>query len=107
MIKRESIQEVIRKVDITEVISQFISIKRRGANYIANCPFHNEKTPSFNINPAKGIFKCFGCGKGGDAIAFIEEYEKFSFIEAIRWLANFYNVELEESEVSEEFIEKK
>lgn len=107
MINRESIQQVIGRTDVVEVIGQFVNLKRRGANYIANCPFHNEKTPSFNVNPAKGIFKCFGCGKGGDAVTFIEEYEKFSFTEAIRWLAKFYHIELQETEVTEEFKEQK
>lgn len=102
MILKTSIQEVLDRVDVVDVIGQFVQLKRRGNNYIANCPFHNEKTPSFNVNPAKGIYKCFGCGKGGDAVSFIEEYEKFSFVEAIRWLANFYQIELEETEDSEE-----
>lgn len=98
MIHDESIRHVLDRADIVEVVSQFISLKRRGTNYIANCPFHNEKTPSFNVNPGRGIFKCFGCGKGGDVVSFIQEYEKFSFLEAVRWLADFYNVELEETE---------
>ncbi|MNS45467.1 DNA primase [compost metagenome] len=104
MISNESIQKVLNHTDIVDVIGHFISIKKRGANYIANCPFHNEKTPSFNINPAKGIFKCFGCGKGGDAVAFIEEHEKFSFVEAIRWLAEFYHIELDETAPSESYV---
>ncbi len=103
MIAPESIQQVIQRADIVEVVEQFVKLRRRGSNYIGNCPFHNEKTPSFNVNPAKGIFKCFGCGKGGDVVSFIEEYEKFSFVEAIRWLADYYNVELEESEPSESY----
>ena len=103
MISGASIQQVISRADITEVIGQFVKLRRRGANYIANCPFHNEKTPSFNVNPAKGIYKCFGCGKGGDVVSFIEEYEKFSFTEAIRWLAKFYQIELEETESSEAY----
>ncbi len=103
MIARESIQQVRNRADIVEVIGQFINLKRRGANYQANCPFHNEKSPSFNVNPARGIFKCFGCGKGGDVVSFIEEYEKFSFVEAIRWLANFYQIQLEETETTQEY----
>ena len=95
IIKQESVQQVMQRIDIVEVIGNFLSMKKRGANYLALCPFHNEKTPSFNVNPARGVFKCFGCGQGGDAISFIREYEKFSFIEAIRWLANFYQIELE------------
>src|SRR5690606_7619202 len=98
MIHDESIRHVLDRADIVEVVSQFINLKRRGTNYIANCPFHNEKTPSFNVNPGRGIFKCFGCGKGGDVVSFIQEYEKFSFLEAVRWLADFYNVVLEETE---------
>lgn len=97
MILSESIHQVINRADIVEVIGNFISVKKRGTNYLANCPFHNEKTPSFNINPAKGIYKCFGCGKGGDVVSFIEEYEKFTFVEAIRWLATFYQIELQET----------
>ncbi len=103
MIAQESIQQVINRSDIVEVIGQFLKLKKRGTNYIANCPFHNEKTPSFNVNPSKGIFKCFGCGKGGDVVSFIEEYEKFSFVEAIRWLADYYQIELVETEAPEEY----
>lgn len=102
MIKQESVQEVMQRIDIVEVIGNFLSLKKRGANYLALCPFHNEKTPSFNVNPARGVFKCFGCGQGGDAISFIREYEKFSFVEAIRWLAQYYQIELEEQEYTEE-----
>lgn len=98
MIHNSSIQEVRDRADITEVVGHFISLKKRGTNYLANCPFHNEKTPSFNVNPARGIFKCFGCGKAGDVVTFVQEYEKFSFVEAIRWLASFYRIELEETQ---------
>jgi DNA primase len=103
MISPESIRKVIDRADIVEVIGQFLNLKKRGVNYLANCPFHNEKTPSFNVNPSKGIFKCFGCGKGGDTVAFIEEYEHFSFVESVRWLADFYQIELEETEAPQEF----
>jgi DNA primase len=103
MIAPESIQQVIDRSDIVEVIGQFLKLRKRGTNYIANCPFHNEKSPSFNVNPAKGIYKCFGCGKGGDVVSFVEEYEKFSFVEAIRWLANYYQIELNETEAPEEY----
>ncbi|HET8573664.1 MAG TPA: DNA primase [Edaphocola sp.] len=102
MIQSHSIQKVIERADIVEVIGQFLNLKRRGVNYITQCPFHNEKTPSFNVNPSRGIFKCFGCGKGGDVVTFIEEYEKFSFVEAIRWLAEYYQIELEETEDTHE-----
>lgn len=102
MISANSIQDIRDRADIVEVVGNFLSLKRRGANYLANCPFHNEKTPSFNVNPSKGIYKCFGCGKAGDAVNFIQEYEKFSFVEALRWLAEFYNIELEETKASTE-----
>lgn len=104
MITNDSIQKVLTHADIVEVIGHFMQLKKRGANYIGNCPFHNEKTPSFNVNPAKNIFKCFGCGKGGDSVTFLEEHEKFSFVEAIRWLADFYKIELEESAPSEAYV---
>lgn len=103
MIQKASIDKVIDQADIVEVIGQFINLKRRGVNYLGLCPFHNEKTPSFNVNPARGIYKCFGCGKGGDVVSFVEEYEKFSFVEAIRWLAGFYQMELEETEAPEAY----
>lgn len=101
-IKQSSVQEVLDRVDIVEVVGNFLNLKKRGANYLTTCPFHYEKTPSFNVNPARGIFKCFGCGKGGDAVSFLREYEKFSFIEAIRWLATFYHIELEVTEFTDE-----
>ena len=86
------------RADIVDVLGQFIRLKKRGANYQANCPFHNEKTPSFNVSPAKGIFKCFGCGKAGDVVTFVQEHEKLSYPEAIRWIADYYKIQLEESE---------
>lgn len=80
MILPQSIEEVLQRADIVEIIEQFIRLKKRGANYVANCPFHNESTPSFSVNPARGIFKCFGCGKGGNAVSFVQEHEKLSFL---------------------------
>ncbi len=103
MISQESIQQIQSRIDIIDVISGFVKLKKRGVNYLGNCPFHHEKTPSFTVSPTKEIFKCFGCGKSGNAIGFLMEHEKFSFVEAIRWLAQKYNVELEETEVSSEF----
>ncbi len=102
MITPASIQEVMNRVDIVDVLGQFIRLKKRGANYLANCPFHNEKTPSFNVSPAKGIYKCFGCGKAGDTVTFIQEHEKLTYPEAIRWLADYYKIALEETERSPE-----
>lgn len=104
MILSSTIDAVNQRTDIVEVIGQFLQLKRRGVNYIANCPFHNERTPSFNVNPARGIFKCFGCGKGGNAVTFVQEHEKLSYPEAIKWLAGFYKIEVEETERSQEQI---
>ncbi len=88
----------MNRTDIIEILGQFIRLKKRGANYIANCPFHNEKTPSFSVSPSKGIYKCFGCGKGGNVVTFIQDHEKLTYPEAIHWLADFYKIELEETE---------
>lgn len=105
MILQASIQDVMQRADIVEVVGQFLRLKKRGTNYIANCPFHNEKTPSFNVNPARGIFKCFGCGKGGNSVTFVQEHEKLTYPEAIRWLADFYKIELQETERSAEQVQ--
>ena len=102
MITQNTIQQILSRIDILEVIGGFVRLKRRGANYLGLCPFHNEKTPSFTVSPSKEIFKCFGCGKSGNTISFIMEHEKLSYVEALRWLANKYNVEIEETEASPE-----
>jgi DNA primase len=83
-------------------VGTFVKLKKRGANYLGLCPFHNEKTPSFTVSPAKEIYKCFGCGRSGNAISFLMEQEKYSYVEALKWLAAKYNVEVEETAVSEE-----
>ena len=83
-----------------------MKLKRRGTNYIGNCPFHNEKTPSFTVSPSKEIYKCFGCGKSGNAIGFVMEHEKYSYVEALRWLANRYNIDIIETETSPEYKEQ-
>ena len=77
-----------------EIIGGFVRLKKRGVNYIGQCPFHNEKTPSFTVSPTKEIYKCFGCGKSGNTISFLMEHEKYSYVEALRSLANKYNVEI-------------
>jgi DNA primase len=101
-----SIQKVQDRLDVVEIVGNFIRLKKRGANYLGNCPFHNEKSPSFTVSPSKGIYKCFGCSKAGNAITFIQEHEKLSYPEAIRWIAKFYNIELEETKSSPEAIEQ-
>ena len=93
-------------MDIEEVVSDFVSLKRKGQNLWACCPFHDEKTPSFSVAPHKGIYKCFGCGKAGDTISFIQEHDGLSYMEAIRWLANKYGIEVEEAEQTDEQIEQ-
>ncbi|WP_133162466.1 DNA primase [Flavipsychrobacter stenotrophus] len=98
MIAPASINEVMSRADIVDVIGQFVRLKKRGANYMANCPFHNEKSPSFNVSPAKGIYKCFGCGKAGNVVSFIQEHEKLTYPESIRWLADYYKIALQETE---------
>lgn len=102
MISPKSIEEVRHIAQVEEVLGEFIDLRRAGVNLKAPCPFHDEKTPSFVVSPAKGIYKCFGCGMAGDSIRFLMDHEKLSYPEAIRWLANKYNIELEETEVSEE-----
>lgn len=102
MIKKETIREIIETARIEEVIGDFVSLKKRGKNLVGLCPFHNEKTPSFYVTPVKNIFKCFGCGKGGDVISFIREHEHFTYPEAIRFLAKKYNITIEEEDAAEE-----
>lgn len=106
MISRETIDEVRNRIDIVDVISDFVSLKRSGQNYKALSPFNNEKTASFFVVPAKGIFKDFSSGKGGDAITFVMEHEGMSYIEAIRFLAKKYNVEIKEDAMSAEAQEQ-
>lgn len=98
MIDPRAIQQVKDVVRIEEVVGDFVSLKRKGPRYLGLCPFHNEKTPSFNVSPALGIYKCFGCGEAGDAITFLEKHEHLNYVEAIRWLAERYKVELPEEE---------
>ena len=86
-----------------EIVGGFVKLKKRGSNYLGLCPFHNEKSPSFTVSPAKEIYKCFGCGRSGNSISFLMEHEKYSYVESLRWLAAKYNVEIEESATSPEF----
>src|SRR5215831_112214 len=102
MIAQETVQQILSRIDITEIIGGFVKLKKRGANYLGLCPFHNEKTPSFTVSPSKEIYKCFGCGKSGNTITFLMEHEKYSYAEALKWLAQRYNIEIQETEVSDE-----
>jgi len=102
MITPATIEQIKSRLDIIDVVGEFVKLKKRGSNYLGNCPFHNEKTPSFTVSPAKELYKCFGCGKSGNTITFVMEHEKLSYVEALRWLANRYSIEIEETQVSEE-----
>jgi DNA primase len=102
MISQQTIQQILSRIDIIEIVGSFVKLKKRGANYLGLCPFHNEKTPSFTVSAAKEIYKCFGCGRSGNTISFLMEHEKYSYAEALRWLAARYNVEIEEKELSPE-----
>ena len=103
MIPQETIQQIVSRIDIIEIINSFVKLRKRGTNYIGLCPFHNEKTPSFTVSPSKEIYKCFGCGRSGNTITFLMEHEKLSYVEALKWLAAKYNVEIEEKETSPEY----
>lgn len=100
MIHKESIDRIMDAAQIEEVVGDFVNLKRRGSSLLGLCPFHNEKTPSFNVSSAKGIYKCFGCGKAGNSVNFIMEHEKLSYPEALRYLAKKYNIEIVEDEIS-------
>lgn len=106
MIDRSTIERILSAADIVEVIQEFVPLKRRGANYLGLCPFHNEKTPSFTVSPSKEIFKCFGCGKVGNVVNFIMEHEHLTYPEALRFLAKKYHIEIVEKELTPEELEK-
>ncbi len=102
MITPNTIQQITSRIDIIDVVGEFVKLKKRGTNYLGLCPFHNEKSPSFTVSPAKEIYKCFGCGKSGNTITFLMEHEKYNYVEALKWLAARYNIEVEETESSPE-----
>ena len=107
MISPQDRDKILEAVRIEDVIEQFVPLKRRGANYVACCPFHEEKTPSFSVNPARNIFKCFGCGKAGNAVTFLMEHNHYSYTEALKWLAQRYGIQIEEKELTPEEIKAK
>ena len=106
MIDRDTIDRIYAAADIVEVINDYVSLKRKGVNYQACCPFHNEKTPSFVVSPSKGLYKCFGCGKGGNAVSFVMEHENITYPEALKIVAKKYGIEVKEHEESEEDIRR-
>lgn len=101
MITQQTIQDIVSRIDIVDVVGEFVKLKRRGQNHLGLCPFHNEKTPSFTVSQAKEIYKCFGCGRSGNTIGFLMEHEKYTYVEALRWLAARYNVEVVETETTD------
>ncbi len=107
MIPQETVNQILDAARIDEVVSDFVTLKRRGASFVACCPFHNEKTPSFYVTPSKGIFKCFGCGKAGSAVGFIMEHEHCSYVDALKYLARKYHIEIQEKDESPEDLAQK
>ena len=102
MIDQATIDRIMDAAQIVDVVSEFVTLRKRGVNYIGLCPFHNEKTPSFSVSPSKGVCKCFSCGKGGNVVHFIMEHEQLSYYEALKWLARKYNIEVKERELTDE-----
>jgi DNA primase len=102
MIDAQTIERIVNAADIVDVIGDFVTLRRRGVNFIAKCPFHDEKTPSFTVSPTKGLFKCFGCNKAGNTVTFIMEHERLSYVEAIKYLGKKYGIEIKEKEPSAE-----
>lgn len=107
MIDQHTIDRILAASDVVDVVKDFVSLKKRGTNYIGLCPFHNEKTPSFNVSPSKGIFKCFGCGKAGNAVGFVMEHEQLGYVDALKFLARKYNIEVEEKELTAEDLKQR
>src|SRR4030042_3048085 len=101
MISQEIVERIFNAADVVDVVGDFVSLKKKGTNYMGLCPFHNEKTPSFSVSPSKNIYKCFGCGKGGNAVNFIMEHENYTYVEALKYLARKYQIEIIEEEQTE------
>jgi DNA primase len=107
MISQQTIQQILSRTDIIEIVGSFVKLKKRGANYLGLCPFHNEKSPSFTVSSTKEIYKCFGCGRSGNTLSFLMEHEKMSYADALRFLAAKYNVEIEETYASPEVLQQR
>lgn len=106
MIDRETVDRIYAAANIVDIIGEYVTLRRKGVNYQACCPFHNEKTPSFVVSPSKGVYKCFGCGKGGNAVTFLMEHENLSYPEALKMVARKYGIEVREKELSEEEVRR-
>ncbi len=106
MISQDTVREILETARVEEVVGDYVNLKRSGSNMLGLCPFHDEKTPSFSVSPSKNIFKCFGCGRAGDAVKFVMEHEQFSFVEALRYVADKYNITIEERQLTKDEVEK-
>jgi len=102
MIDRTTVERILDAAQIVDVVSEFVTLRKRGVNYVGLCPFHDDKTPSFYVSPAKGVCKCFSCGAGGSAVHFIMRHEQITYPEALRWLAAKYNIEIQERELTDD-----
>lgn len=102
MIDQPTIDRILDAANITDVVSEFVTLRKRGVNYVGLCPFHSDKSPSFYVSPAKNICKCFACGEGGTAVHFIMKHEQLSYFDALRYLAKKYNIEIQERELTEQ-----
>ena len=102
MIDKATVAKILDTADIVDVVSDFVSLRKRGVNYVGLCPFHNEKTPSFSVSKTKGICHCFSCGKGGSPVNFVMEHEQLSYYEALKYLAKKYHIEVIEKEMTDE-----
>ena len=107
MIDQDTVNKIIDTAEIVDVVQDFVNLRRRGVNFLGNCPFHNEKTPSFTVSPSKGIYKCFGCGKAGNSVGFIMEHEQLSYPEALKFLAKKYSIDIKEEEFTPQQVEQK
>lgn len=105
MIDKTTVDRIIDASNIVDVVGEFVALKKRGVNFLGNCPFHNEKTPSFTVSAAKGIYKCFGCGKAGNSVSFVMEHEKLEYVDALRFLAKKFGIEIQERELSKEEVQ--
>ena len=106
MIDRETVDRIYAAANIVDIIGEYVTLKRKGVNYQACCPFHNEKTPSFVVSPSKGVYKCFGCGKGGNAVTFLMEHENITYPEALKMVAKRYGIEVKEKEMTDEEVRR-
>ena len=102
MIDRATVDKILDAANIVDVISEFVSLRKRGTSYKGLCPFHEDHTPSFSVSPSKGIYKCFSCGESGNVVNFIMKHEQLTYPEALRWLAHKYNIEIQERELTDE-----